>query len=83
MCVFWCACVRVGRCVSVVIAIVKRPVLPLYVEDGRCTNLSYYFFLLILFLRMLGRRRTVAFSGTRTLLGRKVERLNCWTVEGD
>ena len=31
-----CACVYLGRCVSV--AIVKRPALPLYVEDRRCRN---------------------------------------------
>ena len=38
MCV--CVCVCVHRCVGVVSAIVKRPVLPLYEEDGRCTHLS-------------------------------------------
>ena len=37
-----CACV--GGCVSVASAIVRRPVLPLYVEDGRCTDFLYYHF---------------------------------------
>ena len=52
VCVFSCVCVYVcvwgvcvGGCVSVAIAIVKRPVLPLYVEDGRCTNFLYDFIL--------------------------------------
>ena len=39
-----CACVCVGWCVSVAIAIVKRPVLPLYVEGGRRTNFLYHYY---------------------------------------
>ena len=39
-----CVCVRacVSACVSVAIAIAKRPVLPLYVEDRRCSNFLYF-----------------------------------------
>ena len=36
VCVCVCVCARVCMCVSVASAIVKRPVLPLYVEDERC-----------------------------------------------
>ena len=32
------------RCVTVASVVVKRPVLPLYVEDGRCTNFPHYLF---------------------------------------
>ena len=50
MCVFVCVCVCVctDRCVSVAVAIVKCPVLPLHVEDGGCTN---FLLLLLLILR--------------------------------
>ena len=46
MCVCVCVCVCgacVRGCVSVAIAIVKRPVLPLYVEEGHCRNFLYYY----------------------------------------
>ena len=55
-----CACV--GGCVSVASAIVRRPVLPLYVEDGRCTNVLSS--LLILIPPAAGRLRTLEASGT-------------------
>ena len=41
-----CAWVGVRGCVSVAIAVVQRSVLPLYVEDRRCTNLLYYYYCL-------------------------------------
>ena len=49
VCVCVCVCVRVvawvceGVDVSVAIAIVKRPVLPLDVEGGRSRNFLYYY----------------------------------------
>ena len=43
VCVFLCVCVCVDRRVSVASATVKRPVIPLYVEDGRCTNFPHYY----------------------------------------
>ena len=39
MCVSECVCVRACVC-NVAIAIVKRPVLPLYVKEGRCRIFS-------------------------------------------
>ena len=43
MCV--CMPMRVCAWVRVCVAIVNRPVFPLYLEDGRCTNfLNYYYF---------------------------------------
>ena len=42
VCVCVCVCTCVGWCVSV--AIVKRPVLPLYVEDGLCTNFLHHYY---------------------------------------
>ena len=39
VCVSECVCVRACVC-NVAIAIVKRPVLPLYVEEGRCRIFS-------------------------------------------
>ena len=64
MCVCVCACVcaraRVRAFVhevSVAIAIVKHPVLPLYVEDGRCRNLLYYYYWLdVENSRLVGRK---------------------------
>ena len=50
VCVRVCVCVHVGRCIGV--AIVKRPVLSLHVEDGHCTNVLYYY-LLLLFLQQI------------------------------
>ena len=48
MSVYVCVCARVrvcvGGCVSVAIAIVKRSVLPVYVEVGRCANFLYYYY---------------------------------------
>ena len=44
----WCVgvvvCVCGERYVGVASAIVKRPVFPFYVEDGRCTNFRYYYY---------------------------------------
>ena len=56
MCVRVCVyvCVSVNRCVSVASAIVKRPVLPLYVEDGRCTNFFYIVIIIIIIMAGLG-----------------------------
>ena len=46
VCVFVCllACLCMGGCVSVAIDIVKCSALPLYVEDGRCTNFLYCYY---------------------------------------
>ena len=43
MCVCVCVCVRLCLCVSVAIA-VKCLVLPLYAEDGCCTNFLYRYY---------------------------------------
>ena len=53
VCVYACACV--GGCVSVAIGIVKRPVHPLYVEDGRCRNFLYCYFFFKLLLLLPGQ----------------------------
>ena len=53
----FCVCVCVGGYFSVAIAIVKCPVLPLYVEDGRCRNLLYYYYWLdVENSRLVGRK---------------------------
>ena len=46
MCVCVSLCVGVG--VSGAISIAKHPVLPLYVEDGRCTNFLIIIIIIIL-----------------------------------
>ena len=43
-------CVCVCRRVSVAIAIVKRLVLPFYVEGGRCTNFLYHYLFIIIII---------------------------------
>ena len=45
VCVCVCVCVRACVCVCVVSVIVKRPVLPACVVDGRSRNPPYYYYL--------------------------------------